>query len=68
VYYQDSFEMPNGSVVFYGRHNVDSATILVEQDFTIAKSKQRVVASFADVATRVPFGSALTDQNVSGNH
>ncbi len=45
--------------------DVDSSSFLIEIDIPAYKRKQRVVSSDPHPFTRVPFCSALTDQNVA---
>jgi hypothetical protein len=51
-----------------GLADVDAAAAAVEVDLAVGEGIQRVVASLADVATGVPFGAALADQDISREH
>jgi hypothetical protein len=48
-------------------HNVDTATTFVEEHFTIAQSKERVVASDAYIEAWCPAGAALTNDDVASD-
>src|SRR5690348_15957283 len=52
----------------YGWLDVDAAAFLIEVDFAFNQRKNRVVAPEADVAAGTPFGAALPDDDIAGDH
>ena len=45
-----------------------TATIAIEANFAINEGENRVITAKANSFTRMPLGSALTDDDVSSNH
>jgi hypothetical protein len=56
-----------GKSVRLGAADIDAATVPVEEHLTVGERKQRVVASLADIATGMPFRSALPNQDVASD-
>ncbi len=61
--------MPGDRVnsVGFDRYDVHAATGFIKQDVAGDKRKQRVVFSHTNVTAWMPFGSALTGEDVSGD-
>jgi len=51
--------------VALNRDDIDASTFLVERNFAVAQSEQRVVPTSPDVAAGMPFGATLASQNVA---
>ena len=56
----------SGSVGF-DRDNVHASTGPIEQDVASDERKQRVIFTHANITAWMPFGSALTGEDVAGN-
>jgi hypothetical protein len=59
-----------GSLHFLGRYDRDVAACTIGFEFynAIGKREQRVILAYADVATGVPLGAALTHENVAAQN
>ena len=51
----------------HDRYVLTVVALLAELDFTFNLGKKRVVFAHADVRARIPFGAALTDDDVTRN-